>query len=113
LHTYLFSNEDVRCYVQELANRLESDGKRFPFVWYTLGESGDKIAEVLHGLIDSVETKNLIDFQPIYFNRTDKTVLLRDGGELLPYTCTNPALLLDGAVHSGTSMGEAAKRIAA
>ena len=111
MHTYLFSNDDIRCYVRDLADRLDNLGENFPTVWYTLGESGDKIAEVLYPLIKSDSHRNKINVQPIYFNRTHKTVLLRDGTELKSYSATTPALLLDGAVHSGNSMGESVKKI--
>jgi ribosomal-protein-alanine N-acetyltransferase len=113
LRTYLFSDEDIRRYVLDLADRLSRLGQGFPATWYTLGVSGDKIAELLQPLIKPASLRARIQIEPIYYNRTTKKVLLRDGSALPKVKSKKPALLLDGAVHSGSSMCAAANAMLA
>lgn len=111
MRTYLFSDEDVRRYARDLATRLIDLGDDFPALWFPLGESGDKIAEVLYELVEPEARKQTISIEPIYYSRSDKAVLLRDGGRLSNYGQYRSVLVLDGAVHSGTSMLQAVQRI--
>jgi GNAT superfamily N-acetyltransferase len=74
-----------------------------------LGESGDKIAEILLRHLPP-DFRDRIDLQLIYYNRTEGNVEYRDGSDL-PSSVDAPVLIIDGAVHSGTSMYEAVKTL--
>jgi hypothetical protein len=47
LHTYFLSREEVEAYASDFALRLLELKERIPYIWCTLGHSGEEIALIL------------------------------------------------------------------
>jgi GNAT superfamily N-acetyltransferase len=102
LHTYLLSDDAVRRYGIDFVSRLESLGAQIPKLWITLGISGDKIAEAITR--DSPQSPALPqELIRVSFDRASKNIIVRDGDHL-PKFADKPILVIDAAIHSGSSM---------
>lgn len=112
MRTYLFSDDDIHRYALDFIKKLEVLGGQFPKLWLPLGESGDKIAEILVPLLPQ-HLREQVAIEPVSYFRTDRRVCLRDGAALNDYSTYESVLVLDGAVHSGTSMLRAVRDLAA
>lgn len=101
MQTYILPDAEVSAYLRDLANRLVALGDLFPTTWCPVGQSGDKIAVPLWRLLPK-EFQERVKFRKLKYHRSSKTVQLDevDPGEAFD-TC---ALLLDGPVHSGSTM---------
>jgi len=104
LHTYLLSDGSVRRYGLDFIARLESLGDLIPKLWITLGISGDKIAAdiIRHSPSSTAIPKKIIRSS---FDRKSKTVLTIRDGDVFPTNIgSGPILIIDAAIHSGSSM---------
>jgi GNAT superfamily N-acetyltransferase len=102
LHTYLLSDDVVRRYGLDFVSRLESLGPDIPKLWISLGISGDKIAQAI--IEDSTSSPAMPEkIIRVSFDRNTKQVLVRDE-DALPTESVEPVLVIDAAIHSGSSM---------
>lgn len=111
MRSYLFCDDDIHRYALDLTAKLQALGDHYPTLWFPLGESGDKIAEVLMPLVPA-HLRERTTIEPISFFRTDRRVSLRNGDPLGDYAGYPSVLIIDGAVHSGASMARAVRDVA-
>lgn len=102
MHTYLLSDDEIRRYGLDFVSRLESLGDSAPKAWITIGISGDKIAaEILKNSPSS--TVRPTQVYRVSFDRKSRAIIMRDGDQL-PSNNNGPILVIDAAIHSGSSM---------
>ena len=114
--TYLLGDAEVDRYLNDLALRLRERG--VPDVFVTLGQSGQNIAfdlaNILNGMIDNFDIKVLHATyertgEVVRFFRPDKKeISLED----LSVLADKRILVIDSAIHSGSSMLAVCERLA-
>lgn len=100
--THFVGRDEVTAYCFDLKTRLIGLGDKFPKRWFLLGESGKKLGEVLFNTLPDTH-KDLVDASIAYVNRSTGNVTFSDQIDADDFS-TGPILLLDSAVHSGTTM---------
>jgi len=102
LITHFLGREEVAAYGSDFARRLANLKSDFPSKWFPIGLSGEKIAEVVYGFLPQ-EFKDKVEATTAYLDRKAGEVKFDD-----PLTDVvfdeQPILLIDSAVHSGTTM---------
>jgi GNAT superfamily N-acetyltransferase len=105
MRTYILTPVEVSAYIDDLADRLMALGEDLPLTWCPVGVSGDKIAVAIAQALPE-EIRNKIKFVRISFRRDKKEIQFREDNstDVLP----NSVFLLDGPIHSGSTMANAA-----
>lgn len=106
MHTVILSDDGVAAYARDFLARWRDLGINAPCAWFSLGLSGDKLVKVLIDLMQPQELQRL-SFHRIGFDRTSKTVSVREDERAASFP--ECALLIDGPIHSGSSMLNAAR----
>jgi GNAT superfamily N-acetyltransferase len=112
MQTYILTDAQVFAYLRDLWTRLSALGDAFPKTWYSVGISGDRVARDLLALMPA-EVRETIDLRRVKFDRAS--------GNISPFDASNPdipvtdkdfptrAFLVDGPVHSGSTMRSISK----
>ena len=92
-----------------LAERLINLGEKIPYIWCTLGHSGEEIAVLAGALPDKIKSK--IQIVPINYDRDNKAISFQDRLDDGVFKNDAPVLIIDSSVHSGNTMLAAFKKI--
>lgn len=98
--TYYLGDTEVRGYAQDLARRL--DGDSFPSVWFALGQSGARMADVVAESLNE-ERRRELRVVRVTCDRTTKAVRIIDDISTIDLGMAR-VLVIDSAIHSGSSM---------
>jgi GNAT superfamily N-acetyltransferase len=111
------SDEDVRRYGKDFVDRLirlDSIGAA-PRNWCCLGLSGDKMAAAIEDLIEPGPYKESLELGRLGYDRKTGEIYWRTQGGRQPISDDEvrgkSILLIDGAVHSGRSMADCARKL--
>lgn len=109
MHTYHLSDAVLNCYLKDFLGRLQKLRSEAPKRWLTLGISGERLGRELYKLARGGGSSEFQDitFLRLAFDRESKSVKIREArGALseIPWLDEKPILLIDSAVHSGSSM---------
>jgi GNAT superfamily N-acetyltransferase len=113
VHTHFLSDAVVTAYLRDLAVRLHGLGDSFPLVWVSLGTSGDKIVEALLDIYIDLHPEDVssgLEIVRVYVERGSGIVKAREEerSDFLSSCADGSVLLVDGPIHSGSSMLAAA-----
>ncbi|MGA3050350.1 MAG: GNAT family N-acetyltransferase [Chitinispirillaceae bacterium] len=110
MHTYFIGKEEVSQYAKDFANRLNKLNDSFPCIWCTIGKSGDELADFLYDYFP-LEYRQRILVIPLQCDRDSKSIVFDNPADknILNSKCN--VLILDGAIHSGSSMLSATKML--
>ncbi len=100
--THFLGDEEVAAYSRDFARRLVALGEDFPAKWFTLGESGEKIAAVIYEMLPP-DFQKKISATTVYVDRKTNRVRYANSIKGVRFG-TASVLLIDAAVHSGQSM---------
>jgi len=103
LHTYFLGREEVDAYVKDLVDRLKAQGELFPYMWCTLGYSGEELAVVISNALPK-DCESKIRIIPMNYDRARKAVIFQDEQDKAVFANGKPVLILDSSVHSGNTM---------
>lgn len=103
MHTHFLGTAEVKAYAADLVARLIELGAAAPKVWVALGISGDKMAEVILDAVDGTPLAPT-SINRAAFDRTTRSVDARQDTPLPSNLGDEAVLVIDGAIHSGTSM---------
>jgi hypothetical protein len=104
LITHFLGDEEVKAYGRDFARRLVALDNNFPKMWFLLGQSGVKIADVVFEHLPESYAEQ-VQLTTVYVDRSTREVKSDH-----PFADTtfdeSPVLLIDSAVHSGQSMAK-------
>jgi GNAT superfamily N-acetyltransferase len=102
LITHFLGRDEVAAYCRDLARRLVLLGSESPQKWFPVGQSGEKIAEVVYGFLPQ-ELKDKIYMTTVYCERGSGEVRFEDSIADVQFG-DETIFLIDSAVHSGATM---------
>jgi ribosomal protein S18 acetylase RimI-like enzyme len=110
LHTYFLGREEVAAYAKDLAERLVKFEEKFPYIWCTMGHSGEEIALVVgESLPDAIKSK--LQIIPMSYERDKKMISFQKPRDKKALAKNAPVMVIDSSVHSGETMLAAHKTL--
>jgi GNAT superfamily N-acetyltransferase len=104
LITHFLGREEVQAYSRDFALRLVALQNNFPTKWFLLGQSGEKIAQVVFDFLPP-EIASTVELTTVYVDRKTQEVKFENSIADVKFD-SSPVLLIDSAVHSGQSMSQ-------
>lgn len=107
MHTHFLGETEVGAFAADLAARLvdlhQKSPETAPKIWVSLGISGDKLTSILLDKVEGTPAQPTLVYRA-GFDRASKIASGRDGDALPMDLHDAGVLVIDAAVHSGTSM---------
>ncbi|HZM06147.1 MAG TPA: GNAT family N-acetyltransferase [Candidatus Saccharimonadales bacterium] len=103
LYTYFLGREEIKAYATDFAQRLLAFGEQFPYIWCTLGYSGEELAIVVAESLPH-EIRMKIQIIPINYDRDRRKILFQNPHDKKAFRSEEAVLVMDSSVHSGSTM---------